>query len=177
MAGRRGWATLSVLAAILWAGGMPLFAEGKTRIEVPVFEGGAGLDFFFKAAREYEKVRPDVEVDLYGDPRIADKVRVRILEDSFPEVTNAGLNYWTLIRNGDVLPLDEFLDQPSWDGDGSWRDSFLPGSLDRYTHEGKVYGIPFLYSVYAVWYNKNMFEERGWQVPVTWDEFLALSNR
>ena len=152
-------------------------AQATARVEVPIFEGGAGLDFFFFSAREYEKVRPDVQVDLYGDPRIADKVRVRILEGSFPEVSNAGLNYWALIRNGEILPLDDYLDGPSWDGDRTWRASFLPGSLDRYEYEGKIYGIPFLYSVYAVWYNKNMFEEHGWVPPRTWDEFFALCEQ
>ena len=155
----------------------PVSAQAATRVEVPIFEGGAGLDFFFFAAREYEKVRPDVQVDLYGDPRIADKVRVRILEGTFPEVSNAGLNYWALIRNGEILPLDDYLDGPSWDGDRTWRASFLPGSLDRYEYEGKIYGLPFLYSVYVVWYNKNMFAEHGWAPPRTWDEFFALCEQ
>ena len=150
---------------------------GRTRIEVPLFEGGAGLDFFFLTARQYEAVRPDVAVDLYGDPRIVDKVRVRILEGTFPEVSNAGLNWWALIRNGEVLPLDAYLDGPSWEGDRSWRESFLPGSLDRYQQDGKVYGIPLLYSLYAVWYNKNMFEEHGWEIPRTWAEFHALCQQ
>jgi ABC-type sugar transport system permease subunit/ABC-type glycerol-3-phosphate transport system substrate-binding protein len=162
---------------VLWLLPAILLASEPVRIEVPVFEGGAGLDFFFHAARQYEKERPDVTVDLYGDPRIADKVRVRVLEGAYPEVSNAGLNYWNLIRNGDMLPLDEFLDQPSWEGDSTWRDSFLPGSLDRYTYEGKVYGIPLLYSVYAVWYNKNLFEKHGWKPARTWDEFLALCEK
>ena len=151
--------------------------QGPTRIEVPLFEGGAGLDFYYLVSRAYEQARPDVRVDFYGDPRIADKVRVRILEGSFPEVSNAGLNYWSLIRNGEIQPLDEFLDQPSWDGDRSWRESFLPGSLDRYQFQGQTYGIPFLYSINAVWYNKNMFHENGWQVPRTWPEFFALSEQ
>ncbi|MEE2627846.1 MAG: extracellular solute-binding protein, partial [Candidatus Latescibacterota bacterium] len=174
-----------LLAAVLWlcavmaavpsrVGAQP---DERTRIEVPLFEGGAGLDFFFLTAREFEKQRPNVHVDLYGDPRIADKVRVRILEGTFPEVSNAGLNWWSLIRNGEVLPLDEYLDAPSWEGDRTWRASFLPGSLDRYEHEGKVYGIPLLYSIYAVWYNKNLFEERGWEVPRTWAEFHALCKQ
>lgn len=151
--------------------------DGRTRIEVPLFEGGAGLEFYDYVSRAYEEVRPDVLVDFYGDPRIADKVRVRILEGTFPEVTNAGLNYWALIRNGAVLPLDEYLDGPSWDGDRSWRESFLPGSLDRYEYQGKIYGIPLLYSINAVWYNKNLFEERGWETPTTWDEFFALCEK
>jgi len=152
-------------------------ASAQVRIEMPVFEGGAGLDFFFECARTYEKETPGMIVDLYGDPRIADKARVRILEGSYPEVTNAGLNYWALIRNGDILPVDEYLDQPSWEGDTTWRDSFLPGSLDRYTYQGKTYGIPLMYSVYAVWYNKTLFEQHGWQPATTWDEFFALCDQ
>lgn len=178
----RNW---GLLAAVLWLcaviAAVPLRVgaqpDERTRIEVPLFEGGAGLDFFFLTAREFEKQRPDVRVDLYGDPRIVDKVRVRILEGTFPEVSNAGLNWWSLIRNDEVLPLDDYLDAPSWEGDRTWRESFLPGSLDRYEHEGKVYGIPLLYSLYAVWYNKNLFEERGWNVPRTWEEFHALCQQ
>ena len=144
---------------------------------MPVFEGGEGLDFFLECARAYEQEHPGIIIDLYGDPRIADKVRVRILEGTYPEVTNAGLNYWALIYNGDVLPMDEFLDQPNWEGDMTWRESFLPGSLDAYMYEGKVYSIPLMYSVYGVWYNKTMFEEYGWQTPITWDEFFALCEQ
>jgi raffinose/stachyose/melibiose transport system permease protein len=149
----------------------------RVRVEVPIFEGGEGTDFFILCAREYEKARPDVAIDLYGDPRIADKVRVRILEGSFPEATNARINYWPLIRNGDIEPLDEFLDGPNWEKDGVWRESFLPGSLDRYRHEGKVYGIPFAFFVNVIWYNKSMFERHGWKPARTWDELFVLCEK
>ncbi len=170
------------LVAAMWALSWPMAggeedsrsAPERVTVDVPVFEGGEGLDFFTQCAADYETQVPGVSIDLYGDPRIADKVRVRVLEGSYPDVTNAGLNYWALIRNGDILPLDEFLDGPNWENDSTWRDSFLTGSLERYTWEGKTYGIPFLYSVFAIWYNKTMFEENGWRPPTTWDEFLAL---
>ncbi|MGQ9730778.1 MAG: extracellular solute-binding protein [Candidatus Zipacnadales bacterium] len=135
------------------------------------------MDFFLQAAEAYEQQAPDIDIDLYGDPRIADKVRVRVLEGNYPEVTNAGLNYWALIKTGELLPLDEFLDGPNWEGDSTWRNSFMPGSLDRYTWEGHTYGIPFLYSIYAIWYNKVMFEEQGWKPPRTWDELLTLCRK
>ena len=146
------------------------------RVDMPIFEGGEGLDFFLECASLYEQENPGKIIDLYGDPRIADKVRVRILEGSYPDVTNAGLNYWPLIRNGTVMAMDEYLDQPNWEGDMTWRESFLPGSLDAFKYEGKVYAIPFMYSVYAVWYNKTMFEEQGWEIPTTWEEFFALCD-
>ncbi len=169
---RRFLVGLAMLVMGSWA-----TAGEQIRIEMPIFEGGEGLSFFSHCAREYEKARPGVIMDLYGDPRIVDKVRIRILEGTYPEITNApGLNYWVLIRSGDILALDEFLDGPNWEGDRTWRESFLSGILDRYTWNGKVYGIPLSYSAYTVWYNKGMFEKHGWKPPVTWDEFFQLSQ-
>lgn len=150
---------------------------GPIRIEVPLFEGGEGLDVFLQIARAYEKARPGVTVDLYGDPRIDTKVRVRILEGTYPELTNAPLDYWPLIRAGRILPLDEYLDGPNWEGDSTWRHSFLPGSLDYFTYGGKTYGVPLGYSVSAIWYNKTMFEQHGWKPPTTWSEFFALCEQ
>jgi len=161
-----------LIVSSAWADDPPI------EIEVPVFEGREGLDFFLQCARQYEEIQPGVVVNLYGDPRIVDKVRVRILEGTWPEITNASpLNYWALIYNGDILPLDEFLDGPNWEGDRTWRESFLPGSLDRYTYQGKTYSIPFGYSIYITWYNKKMFRAHGWRPAKTWDEFLELCRK
>src|SRR3954464_13200142 len=94
----------------------PAVARATITIEAPLFEGGAGKDFFLLCAREFERVRTDVKVDMYLDPRIDDKVRVRVLEASFPEITNSGaINYWPLIRNGDIVELNKYLDGPNWE--------------------------------------------------------------
>jgi raffinose/stachyose/melibiose transport system permease protein len=168
------------LTLILALGGAPadldaaVTSAGEVTIEVPVFEGGEGLDFFEECARRYMTERPNVTVELYGDPRIADKVRIRCLEGSFPEASNAPINYWPLIENGDMLALDPYLDGPSWEGDRTWRESFMPGVLDVYVRGGRTYAVPFFYSVWVIWYNKAMFEEHGWETPETWDELFAL---
>ena len=72
--------------------------EPPVTIEVPVFEGGSGLDFYFHVGEAYEATRPDVDVDIYGDPRIADKIRVRILEGTYPEVTKRSNVFYKLVR-------------------------------------------------------------------------------
>ncbi|MEX0778061.1 MAG: extracellular solute-binding protein [Phycisphaeraceae bacterium] len=154
----------------------PAAAE-KIEIEIPIFTGGEGGEFFISVARQYEKIRPDVKVNLYGDPRMADKVRVRVLEGTFFEATNALTNYWPLIENGDVLPLDEYLDGPNWEGDSTWRQSFVPGTLDSYTHKGKTYGVPFALFTNVIWYNPDIFAAHGWTAPKTWEEFFALCEK
>ena len=148
-----------------------------TTIEAPLFEGGAGKAFFLECARDYEKARPEVKVDLYLDPRIQEKVQVRFLEGSFFETTNVSLNYWPLIHNGDCVAVDKYLDGPNWEGDAKWRDTFLPGALDTFMEDGKRYGIPLGYYASVIWYNKKMFREHGWTPPRTWDELFDLCEK
>src|SRR5690348_2323022 len=131
-------------------------ASEKIHIEIPVFAGGEGMDFFTQCARDYEAVNPNVIVDLYGDSRIDDKVRIRVLEGTWFESTNSfGLNWWGLIKRGDIEPLDAALDGPSWEGDRTWRQSFVGGSLDPFEYQGKTYGIPLCWFISGIWYNKK----------------------
>jgi raffinose/stachyose/melibiose transport system substrate-binding protein len=37
-----------------------------------------------------------------------------------------------------------------------------------------VYAVPYMSNAAGVLYNKDMFEENGWEIPTTWDEFIAL---
>jgi alpha-glucoside transport system substrate-binding protein len=49
-------------------------------------------------------------------------------------------------------------------------------SLGEY--DGKHYGIPTnVNSKSLVWYNKPVFDQMGYQVPATWDEWLALMDQ
>ena len=174
----RAWFAVWLLPALLFSfPGMAQENDRPIRFEALLFEGGEGREPFEDCASAYEEVRPHVKVDMYLHPRIADKVRIRVLEGTYPELTNAGIDYWPLILQGLILPLDEFLDGPNWEDDSTWRESFLPGSLDLYTYEGKTYGVPLTYHALSIWYNKGMFEKHGWEPARTWDEFSALCEQ
>jgi multiple sugar transport system substrate-binding protein len=43
--------------------------------------------------------------------------------------------------------------------------------------DGKQYFVPFYFYPWAVHYRKSLFEEKGYEVPVTWDEFIALCDK
>lgn len=146
-------------------------------IEVPVFEGGFGMEFFRQAARAYEAQRPGVSLRLYGDPRISEKLRVRVMEGNFPDATDANLPWDRLVRSGKVLDLTPYLEEPGWDGKTRWADTFLPGALAPWTDKNGVWALPFPYVPYAIFYNKAIFREHGWKVPETEAEFLDLCGR
>lgn len=37
-----------------------------------------------------------------------------------------------------------------------------------------VYAVPYMANAAGVLYNRDMFEEHGWEIPTTWDEFISL---
>ena len=44
-------------------------------------------------------------------------------------------------------------------------------------NDGKVYGIPVDYYPWAVFYRKDVFADKGYTVPKTWDEFMTLCGK
>ncbi|MBK8048446.1 MAG: extracellular solute-binding protein [Anaerolineales bacterium] len=45
------------------------------------------------------------------------------------------------------------------------------------TEDGKPYGVPFIAVSHGVYYNKDIFSELGIEVPQTWEELLAASQK
>ncbi len=161
------------------SGANPAAQDDTISLDIPVLVAGYGAEFFEETAREFSKLRPGVKVHLYGDPRINDKVRTRVMAGDWPDASDAVLLYPRLIEAGRILDLGPALDGPNWEGDARWRDTFRPGVLDRWAIPGKqegtaVYGVPFAHAVWTIFYDKALFSRNGWEVPRTWDEFFTL---
>ncbi|WP_169085259.1 extracellular solute-binding protein [Paenibacillus sp. PL91] len=50
-------------------------------------------------------------------------------------------------------------------------------SLDEFTVDGKVYGLPFGGYSEAIFYNKKIFSELGLEIPTTWAQLLEVSEK
>jgi len=168
---------------VLAAGVLGILSNGTAQaadivLEIPVFSGGYGTAFYEDTARQFEALRPGVKVNLYGDPRIADKVRVRVIDGHLPDATLTSELLWpVLIHAGKVLDLTAALAGPNWEGDARWGDTFLPGALDAWQIDSHTYGLPFAYACWTIFYNKALFRTHGWEVPRTWEDFFALTGK
>lgn len=54
---------------------------------------------------------------------------------------------------------------------------FIEGSLNGFTYDGKLYGLPRNTDVACIYYNQKMFEDNGWEIPETYDDLLALAEK
>lgn len=152
-------------------------ANSGVTIEVAIFEGGYGIEWHKGVAREYERLHPGVHINLWGDPRVDEKLKPRILRGDPPEVANSLLPAWKLIVANKLYPLDEALDSPAYGDSHTWRETLVPGVLSTYQYQGNTYAMPTDFGAWVVWYDRRLFREKGWEVPKTWGEFLALCEK
>ncbi len=154
-------------------------ARPVTTVEVAVFEGGYGIGWHRDMARQYERLHPGLHIHLWGDPRVDEKIKPRILRDAPPDLANCTLPVWKLIVSGKLLPLDAALDSAAYGLNGthlpvSWRSTLAPGVLTAYQYNGKSYAMPSNLTAWMFWYDKRQFHKHGWQPPRTWAQFTQL---
>jgi N-acetylglucosamine transport system substrate-binding protein len=147
-------------------------------LEVAVFEGGYGIEWHKGIARKYEALNPGIKVNLWGDPRVDEKLKPRVLRRNPPDMANAGLPVWKLITAGKLHPLDEALESPAYGQPGvSFRRSLVPGVVGDFRYEGKTYSVPSNLNAWVCWYDRKQFRKHGWSAPGTWGEFTALCRK
>ncbi len=54
---------------------------------------------------------------------------------------------------------------------------FVDTSLTNPYSDGKTYLAPMFYDPCGLFYNAGLFEEKGWEVPTTWDEMWELGEK
>jgi len=59
----------------------------------------------------------------------------------------------------------------------SWLDGYTAGALDPVTVDGHVYGVRDNLAPVVFWYNKALFDEFGYDIPETWEEYEALGEK
>lgn len=174
------WVLGAMLAdgLVAQSGDVRLDEPEAIELEIPIFAGAFGTGFYEETAASFAAMTRDtvgpVRVRIHGDPRMHDKMRIRVIDGSLPDATFTELPWLNLIRAGKVLDLTPWLDGPNWEGDARWRDTFNPGVLDTWVVDGRTYAIPFHQSCWTIFYNKRLFREHGWREPRTWEEFFAL---
>lgn len=68
------------------------------------------------------------------------------------------------IDAGQVMELGPYYEQYGWDS------KFAPWVVERIKSDGKLYGVPYHALGMGFWYNKTLWDEKGWTVPTTFAE-------
>ncbi|MCR5639927.1 MAG: extracellular solute-binding protein [Lachnospiraceae bacterium] len=87
-------------------------------------------------------------------------------------IVSPGPNLTTYVEPGVAADLTSYLD-----ADG-WKDTFTSDSVfTQQTYDGKIYAVPLNIAAACVFYNTEMFDKAGVEVPKTYDELLDACKK
>jgi raffinose/stachyose/melibiose transport system substrate-binding protein len=119
----------------------------------------------------YNAENAGVRVEAVLQPNLWDAMRTAVAGGGGPDVvTTPGPSFvFEMAKAGQLLPLSEYADSLGWS------EIFAPWALSLGLVEGELYSIPHELESLILYYNKTLFEEKGWTPPATTDELMALA--
>lgn len=117
----------------------------------------------------YMKEHPNVkiEVEALQDEPYKSKIKVYASSNQMPDIIQAWGQPSFL---SPLLDNDLLLELNSADFEG---DQFVSGSMDGFSKDGKLYGLPRSADYMVMFYNKKIFADNGIEVPKTTADLLA----
>ncbi|MBP1889522.1 N-acetylglucosamine transport system substrate-binding protein [Clostridium moniliforme] len=160
--------------------------KGEQVLNIAVFEGGHGSEYWKEVSKRFEEKNPGVKVNVEANPKIGEIIRPKITSGDAPDFIYLGSTDPSglanaLIKDNALEDLTDVFDGKNPDGEGKLKDKILDGflntSLTAPYGDGKVFLAPLYYNVTGLWYNKTYFEKKGYKAPETWDQFFALGDK
>jgi multiple sugar transport system substrate-binding protein len=105
-------------------------------------------------------------------PKLHDKYMAELISGDPSFTVLHTMDSWTeeMASKGLLLVLDDLITS-------DLRDSLIPGSLDKLTYDGRVYGIPLYFWIVAFYHNTEILGEAGVTVPITWAEVRTTAKQ
>jgi len=118
--------------------------------------------------KQYEEENPDVkiETEILSNDQYKEKIKVLASSNQLPDVglTWAAGFLRPYVDGGKFAALDDVLE-------GELGESFISGTTEAFSVDGKAYGLPLELNIAPIYYNKRIFEENNLEVPETFDDF------
>lgn len=147
--------------------------NGKTVIELVHYKPEA-VNYFQEVEKKFNDTHDDIQLKISSPNDAMTVLKTRFVREDNPDIIGIGGD----INFSNFIDADMLMDISDFDGLGSIKENYLAinENLKFVPTEG-VYAVPYMANAAGILYNRQMFEENGWQIPQTWDELLALCEK
>ena len=161
---------VTMLAAAILPGCGADKDSGKTEIEILQYKPEAAT-YFDKVEEEFNATHDDIHLTISSPNDASTIMRTRFVREDYPDIIGIGgdINYSYYV-DADILA-----DVSDYPGLSDIKQSYVDilEALEITPKDG-TYGVPYVANAAGILYNKDMFEEHGWQIPESWDELIDL---
>ena len=128
---------------------------------------------FEEIQKKFNESHDNIHLTINSPNEAMTILKTRFIKEDYPDIIAIGgdVNY------SNFLDADLFMDVSDFEGVKNIKQSYLDmeKELEFTPHEG-IYGLPYAANAAGILYNEDMFVEHGWEIPETWDEFIALCD-
>lgn len=170
--------------------------EGK--LAIWALDAGYGTEWLDEMVKAYNKLYPDVEVEIVKDEQISSKFDAKlrnpktndydlIFSNSITfnkyvdiQLKTGGVVYEDLLVNlskelYNTKPINAEGEEEDITVGEKIRDEFMKVVTDP--HSGDAYAYPYAGGASGIIYNATLFAEKGWEIPTTSSELLELTYK
>ena len=161
----------------------PLGIDPKTGVEIVIFNGGLGTAYSTDVDTPlFNKKWPDAKITFSQTEEVSTVIQPRINAGNPPDmINNSGsklMDFGAIVKAGQAADLTDLFAAPSWDIAGKTvAETLVPGAVEQGTYDGKPFAMNYSYTVFGLWYNKKLFDTKGWTIPTSWADFTALCDK
>lgn len=161
---------VSMLATLILPGCGSGGDSGVTEIEILQYKPEAAT-YFDQVEDEFNASHDDIHLTISSPNDASTIMRTRFIREDYPDIIGIGgdINYSYYVDAGILADVSDY------EGLSDINQSYIDilENLEIVPTEG-TYGVPYVANAAGILYNRDMFEEHGWEIPETWTELLAL---
>lgn len=146
---------------------------GKTVIELVHYKPEA-VSYFEEVEKQFNASHKDIELKISSPNDAMTVLKTRFIREDNPDIIGIGgeFNYSNFVDAEMLMDISDF------DGLGNIKQKYLDINENlKFVPTDGTYGVPYMANAAGILYNKDLFEEHGWQIPETWDELIALCEK
>lgn len=144
--------------------------NGKVTIELVQYKREA-VDIFEKLEKKFNETHDDIQLKIDSPNDAMTILKTRFIREDYPDIIGIGgdVNY------SNFLDAKLLMDISDYEGLKDIKQSYLDINKElEYVPQEGVYALPYVANAAGVLYNKDVFDENGWEIPTTWQEFIDL---
>jgi N-acetylglucosamine transport system substrate-binding protein len=157
----------------------PFGVDAADPLHVVIFNGGYGDQYAKFHEGIYQEQFPDAQIEHEAITDIRQQMQPLFNAGNPPDVLdNAGAEQMPISTLADTGQLTDLTDLWAADALGfegmTVEETLHPIAIEAAEYADRPYVMNYALQVYGIWYDRALFDERGWEPAQTWSEFMDL---
>lgn len=170
---RRSFLGLSAAAGLALTGCEGERSDGRTEIEFVSYKREA-VSIFEALMAEFNETNDHIYLNFTSPNDAVTIMKTRFVREDYPDVVAIGGD----ASYADFVDSNILADVTEYPGMANVQPAYqeIMKSVTYVPMDG-IYGVPYIANAAGMLYNKDMFAEKGWEIPTTWTEFCDLCEQ